>query len=124
MIKNLAIIFVGGGLGSMSRFLIGKACLSVSNNFPLGTLSVNILSSLILGLTVGFSLLKLNLSPLVRLFITVGFCGGFSTFSSFSLETFELFKSSQPLLAIINIFSNVILCLIGIAGGIGMARLF
>ena len=78
-------VFIGGGLGALFRFLIGISALALlGNNFPYGTIVSNFLSCLLLGLILSYSYDSKWLTENVKLFVLVGFCGGFSTFSTFS----------------------------------------
>lgn len=122
--KNLIIIFMGGGLGSMARYMIARTVYLWSTAFPLGTLAVNVISCIVLGIFVGLANDRYIISPAWRLFVAVGFCGGFSTFSTFSYETMELFKTGQYLYGFTNIFGNLILCLASILCGLLIAKLF
>ena len=106
---NFLVIFIGGGLGSLCRYGISKISLSLfSGDFPLGTFISNTLSCIILAGSVLWFSGKVGTSEMVKLFLITGFCGGFSTFSTFSFETFELLKSGNFLIAILNILISVI----------------
>lgn len=111
-IKEIALIFIGGGSGSLVRYILSKLIVpAYGAHFPLATLVVNILAGLVLGIFLGVISSKPVYSPDLQLFIAVGFCGGFSTFSTFSYETLQLLRTGQVVLALLNIFLSVLLCL-------------
>jgi CrcB protein len=121
--KALVLIFVGGGLGSVARFLLGRWVTGIHNlNFPLGTLAVNAVACFVLGLIVGFVDHKQMLSADMRIFWAVGFCGGFSTFSTFSYETLLLFQQPALMSGIVYVLASVALCLAATALGVAIAR--
>ena len=96
MIKYAIMVGVGGFAGSALRFIISRwMLLHATGNFPWGTFAVNILGSLILGLLVGLSEKSNSLSTEWLLLLSVGFCGGFTTFSTFSLESLQLLEGKQ-----------------------------
>ena len=110
--RDLTIIFIGGGLGSVTRFSLGKWISSFySHHFPYGTLFVNVLACFILGVLVGVADHKQIISPNARLFWTVGFCGGFSTFSTFSSETMTLIQTGFPFSSVVYVLASLLLCL-------------
>ena len=109
---NLVAIFIGGGLGSLCRYGIGKFIMSYESSvLAYATLFSNVLSTIVLALFVYFFQEKMGLNEAWKLFVITGFCGGFSTFSTFSFETFELLKNDQTALAFANVFVSVFLCL-------------
>lgn len=109
---NLLLVFLGGGVGSVCRYSIGHYLTSESS-FPIGTLVVNILACLILGLLLSFQL-KSNLQQNYSLLLMTGFCGGFSTFSTFSAESLKLFQNNQAGLALFYIGVSIILGLLAV----------
>lgn len=105
----------GSALGGALRYWLSSAVYKfLPAIFPFGTLTVNVIGSFILGSIIFFFDDRELLNNQLRFFLTIGFCGGFTTFSTFSVETFNLLKDSQYLLATLNILSNVILCLAGV----------
>jgi CrcB protein len=107
--SNLFLVFVGGGLGSVFRFFISKATgYFFSFSFPFATFFSNVLAALILALVCFSSLVKNAEHENIRLFLMIGLCGGLSTFSTFSMETAELFRKGEIAWAFANIvFSNL-----------------
>jgi CrcB protein len=122
--KELLIVFVGGGTGSICRYLIGKLYPAGTSIFPMATLTVNFLSCVVFGLVMMLGVEKINLSYPLKLLLITGFCGGFSTYSSFTAETMELFKQSHTGLALANIVANFALSVAGLYLGAWLVRLF
>jgi len=117
--QSLLVVFLGGGLGSVVRFSLGKWVNSLhSQPFPFGTFTVNILACLALGLIVGLADHRQLFSPNARLFWTVGFCGGFSTFSTFSHETLTVLQGGFSLIAIIYVVLSLLICVSAIYAGL------
>ncbi len=121
MFLNCLTVALGGGLGAVCRYLFGLLPLKTNSGFPLATMIINLLGSFVIGLIVGFAQKNSNLNPKVIMFIKVGFCGGFTTFSTFSLESLGLFQSGSYLIAILYMTLSFVLCLAGTAGGLFLA---
>jgi CrcB protein len=116
------LIFIGGGLGSVVRFAFSKFIQLQPGGFPTATLAANLVSSLILGLLLGYHFNKQVVNDSTRLFIATGFCGGFSTFSTFSYETFMLVSTGNLRMAIVNLTANFVMCYIAVAAGFLITR--
>ncbi|MEI6222693.1 MAG: fluoride efflux transporter CrcB [bacterium] len=102
----------GAAFGGIARYAISKLMAkNIPILFPFGTLTVNVVGSFIIGLVIFYLADRNSISPEVKLLLTTGFCGGFTTFSTFSLETITLLQNSQGKLAIANIVLNVVLSL-------------
>jgi CrcB protein len=115
-------IFLGSGLGGLIRFGLGRWINSWHNsNFPFGTFVVNILACLVLGFVVGLADNRQLISTESKLFWVIGFCGGFSTFSTFSNETLTLYQSGNHIVNITYIVTSVIVCLVATYLGFAVA---
>ncbi|MEM1326339.1 MAG: fluoride efflux transporter CrcB [Bacteroidota bacterium] len=117
---NFVCVFIGGGLGSICRYGIALLLRPYTDQFPYATLMANIVSCVILGWLFAYSQ-RVGLSSNATLLLMTGFCGGFSTFSTFSLETFTLFTSGQSLAAFANVVGNLVICLGAIWLGIKLS---
>ena len=111
---NIVFVGLGGFIGASTRYLISLyASKLFTSKIPIGTLTVNILGSLIIGIVMELTLKTSLISPHMKLFLTTGFLGGLTTFSTFSYETMELIEKGELLLAIFNIVLNLLLSLGG-----------
>ena len=123
---NYFWVALGGALGSMARYALSNATAAISATIPWGTIIVNILGSFVIGwfATLSSHESRFAMSQEARVFVMVGICGGFTTFSSFSLQNFALIRSEQWLPAIVNIVVSVIACLVAVALGHWVAERF
>lgn len=120
---QIIYIGVGGFIGAVSRFLVSRYMNNLLPSFPLGTLTVNIIGSFILGFIVYSVSLGKSVSPDMRDFITIGILGGFTTMSSFAYESFRLMELNQLLMFSLNLTLNLVLCIAAVYAGKELAVL-
>ena len=121
--KDFLAISIAAIVGANFRFLLSRlASKEFGPTFPVGTLLINILGSFIVGFFVIWSTERVLMDPRWRVLVVVGFCGSFTTFSSYAFETMSYFEHGQWGLMLANIFSNNLLCLGGVLAGIALAR--
>ena len=111
---NCLIVALGGGIGACARYLIGLIPMKESFVFPIKILFINLLGCFVIGLIAAIATKNTSLSPRTVLFIKTGLCGGFTTFSTFALETETLIKTGHIGLAILYVALSVIV-------GVGLA---
>ncbi|MBO6880572.1 fluoride efflux transporter CrcB [Winogradskyella sp.] len=93
--KQLLLVFVGGGFGSVLRYVIGKWLNTTDGGFPYGTFTANIIGSLLIGIILGLAAKNNSLTESQTLLLATGFCGGFTTFSTFAYENQAFLKSGD-----------------------------
>ncbi len=116
-------VALGGALGASARFGVTNLSFLSGLEFPFGTLLINVVGSFIIGIIAGIATRSSVLSRNLILFLKVGVCGGFTTFSSFSLEVFDLFAQQKYVSACLYMGASVIGCVIGVALGELMSRM-
>ena len=122
--SQLLAVGIGGFCGSIARYwLSGVVQRHTSSLFPYGTMAVNVLGCLAIGLVWGLVEYRQWFPPNVRLFVTVGILGGFTTFSAFGHETFMLLRDGEYVPAIANVVGSVVAGLIAVAAGWSIAKL-
>lgn len=115
VIKNYIIVALGSALGGMTRYFLSNIVYKFfSPIFPYGTLAVNVTGSFLIGFFIFYLDANELISPEIRIFLTIGFCGGMTTFSTFTYETFSMIQNSEFLLAFLNIAGNLVLTFIAI----------
>jgi len=122
-VKDFLAISCAAIIGANLRYLLSRlAVKEFGPVFPYGTLIINILGSFIVGFFVIWTTERVLLDPRWRLLVVVGFCGSFTTFSSYAFESMAFFEHGQWTLMLANIFGNNLLCLGGALAGMAMAR--
>lgn len=119
-------VAVGGAMGSVARFWLTGAMTALTGpRFPWGTLLINVVGSMVIGLVAGLTLTpaRVGMHPDIRIFLMTGVCGGFTTFSAFSLQTLELLRAGDAGPAFGYAISSVVLCVIATYCGWMLGRL-
>ncbi len=120
---NYLWISLGAIIGASARYFLSVfIARNFSTTFPYGTLLINITGSLILGFFLVFSTERTLLDPRWRMMVAIGFCGSYTTFSSYAFESFALMEQGQWLLSGINIIGSNVLCLSAVLAGAALAR--
>lgn len=121
---RLLLVGAGGFLGSIARYWLGGVVQRFGGTaFPWGTLAVNVLGSFAIGVVLSLSLERGVVSPPLRLFLTVGVCGGFTTMSTFSYETFALVAEGSLGAAAGNVLGTLVLCFGAVWAGLAAGRM-
>ena len=123
---NAVLIFFGAGTGGLIRFWVSNVCYwLLGNRFPYGTIVVNVSGSFLMGLLFALLLVRLDgANHALRALLLIGLLGGYTTFSSFSIETYFLLESGKWLSAILNVVLSVTLCITGVWLGTNVAKQF
>jgi len=124
MIKNLAIVFIGGGAGSSLRFLLTHYLNKAPNAIPYGTLIANISGSLLIGIILGVAIKNDLLTSNTTIFLAMGFCGGYTTFSTFAYENQVFLKNGDFSLFALYTLGSIALGVAAVFLGLWVARLF
>jgi CrcB protein len=121
--KNFVLVFLGSGLGGTLRYMLHLFLPNFySGKFPIATFSANVLACLILGTTVGFIEAKSDTSPALKLFLIIGICGGFSTFSSLSYEMIRLNQEGEIAMALGYFIASFLISVLVIYAGFSLGN--
>ena len=107
---NVLFVGIGGFAGAVLRYLLGQIPVGNTSGFPLITLLINVSGAFVIGMIASLAAKNTSFDPRLVLLLKTGFCGGFTTFSTFSLETAELIEHGSAPVAVIYILLSVILC--------------
>ena len=120
----LISVFLGGGLGAIIRYLVieqvNKLFLVA---FPFGTIAVNVIGAFLIGLLSSYLAERFDVSENIKMFLIVGFCGGFTTFSSFNIEFYQLFSSGEILSSLIYVTTTFVLTVVAFYIGVSLLKL-
>ncbi|MCE7028368.1 fluoride efflux transporter CrcB [Jiella avicenniae] len=120
---NVLIVALGGGIGAALRHLSGMAAMRLLGaGFPYGTMFVNVLGSFVMGVFIELLARRFGASPDLRLFFATGVLGGFTTFSSFSLDTAFLYERGDLLLAAVYVIGSVVVGIAALFAGLALVR--
>ncbi|WP_088323787.1 fluoride efflux transporter CrcB [Polaribacter tangerinus] len=122
--KQLLFVFVGGGFGSVLRYLINKWLGTTETGFPIGTLTVNILGSLFMGIILGYVAKSNVFTPNQTLLLATGFCGGFTTFSTFAYENQGFLKTGDFTNFVLYTIASFVLGFLAVFAGIFLSKSF
>lgn len=118
-IYSCLVVMLGGALGTLARYVISVLAMPISRTLPWGTILINASGSFLIGFfgTLTLAHGRFPVSDNLRLFVMIGICGGYTTFSSFSLQTLDILRAGAPIRAGINIAASVVLCVGAVALG-------
>lgn len=121
--QSILWISLGAIAGANARYFLGQVIARLTaSTLPYGTLVINITGSFVLGFFLVWTTERVFADPRWRLLVAIGFCGSYTTFSSYAYETFAIFEQGQWLLSALNILASNLLCLIGVLAGAALAR--
>ena len=118
-LKLALLVALGGAFGTLARFALSLAAAPISGSMPWGTIAINVAGSFLIGAfgTLTLAAGRFPVPEAARLFVMVGVCGGFTTFSAFSLQTLDLLRNGAPGRALANVVISVVACVTAVALG-------
>lgn len=122
--KAVLLVFFGGGVGSVLRYILGKLMNSHASGIPFGTFAANILGSLLIGIVLGMAMRNGSISQNTLLLVATGFCGGFTTFSTFAYENHLFLKDGNLGLFALYGLGSLVIGFAAVFAGIWLARYF
>jgi CrcB protein len=122
VMKQLLLVFLGGGFGSMLRYIISKFLNTTENGMPYGTFAANILGSLLIGIVLGLAAKNATLTQNQTLLLATGFCGGLTTFSTFAYENHVFLKSGDFISFAIYTFASFIIGFLAVFAGMYLVK--
>lgn len=122
--KQLLLVFIGGGFGSTLRYIIGKYLNTAEAQIPWGTFTVNILGSLLIGIILGFAIKNNTLTQSQMLLFVIGFCGGFTTFSAFAFENITFLKQGDLIHFVLYTIGSLVVGFLAVFLGLFLVKNF
>ena len=122
MVKDIIIVGIGSGIGGICRYLISLLANHTGNGFPWATFAVNVAGCLLIGILWGLTTRFQHLSPTFSLLLMAGFCGGFTTFSTFSKEALTMLQTNNYLLCLLYVVGSVVLGIMAVGLGYYAAK--
>jgi CrcB protein len=120
--KQVLLVFIGGGFGSVARYLVGKFLNSSEGGIPWGTFAANIVGSLFIGIVLGLAAKNETLTQSQTLLLATGFCGGFTTFSTFAYENYNFLKSGDFMTFALYTIASFTIGFLAVFGGLYLSR--
>ena len=120
--KHVILVFIGGGFGSVLRYLIGRFLNNSENGIPYGTFAANILGSLFIGVILGYAAKNEAFSQNTTLLLATGFCGGFTTFSTFAYENHVFLKSGDFTSFALYTIASFVIGFLAVFGGMYLVK--
>lgn len=120
--KQVLLVFIGGGFGSVARYLLGKFLNNAESGIPYGTFAANILGSLFIGLILGLAAKNETLTQSQTLLLATGFCGGFTTFSTFAYENHVFLKNGDFMTFALYTIASFVVAFLAVFAGMYLTR--